>query len=143
MREPVTCDSGKRNRFYEGSAGPATRRAPPERLFALDAGRLDDRPPFFDLGLLQGGELLPASCSRGKNTRPSSVRCVRTAGSARAATTAPLSRSTIGRGVSFGAHSAFHTELYRPGTPADFGRFIADETDKWSKVVKFSRVKAD
>ena len=25
-----------------------------------------------------------------------------------------------------------------PGTPADFGRFIADETEKWGKVVRFS-----
>ena len=25
-----------------------------------------------------------------------------------------------------------------PGTPADFGKVIADETDKWEKVVKFS-----
>jgi tripartite-type tricarboxylate transporter receptor subunit TctC len=28
------------------------------------------------------------------------------------------------------------------GTPADFGRFIADETEKWAKVVKFSGARA-
>ena len=28
------------------------------------------------------------------------------------------------------------------GTPADFGRFIRDEADKWSKVVKFAGIKA-
>jgi tripartite-type tricarboxylate transporter receptor subunit TctC len=30
-----------------------------------------------------------------------------------------------------------------PGSPADFGRLIADETEKWAKVVKFADVKAD
>jgi tripartite-type tricarboxylate transporter receptor subunit TctC len=30
-----------------------------------------------------------------------------------------------------------------PGTPADFGKLIADETEKWGKVVKFAGVKAD
>jgi tripartite-type tricarboxylate transporter receptor subunit TctC len=29
------------------------------------------------------------------------------------------------------------------GTPADFGKVIADETDKWSKVVKAVGVKVD
>jgi len=29
------------------------------------------------------------------------------------------------------------------GTPADFGKFIAAETDKWAKVIKFANVKAD
>jgi tripartite-type tricarboxylate transporter receptor subunit TctC len=29
------------------------------------------------------------------------------------------------------------------GSPADFGKFIADETDKWGKVVKFVGIKAD
>jgi hypothetical protein len=28
------------------------------------------------------------------------------------------------------------------GTPADFGKLIADETAKWAKVVKFSGAKA-
>jgi tripartite-type tricarboxylate transporter receptor subunit TctC len=29
------------------------------------------------------------------------------------------------------------------GTPADFGKFIANETEKWAKVIKFAGVKAD
>jgi len=29
------------------------------------------------------------------------------------------------------------------GTPADLGKLIADDTEKWSKVVKFSGAKAD
>jgi tripartite-type tricarboxylate transporter receptor subunit TctC len=33
--------------------------------------------------------------------------------------------------------------LSAPGTPADFGKFIADETDKWGKVVRQAGVKAD
>ena len=28
-------------------------------------------------------------------------------------------------------------------SPADFGKFIADETEKWGKVVKFIGIKAD
>ena len=30
-----------------------------------------------------------------------------------------------------------------PGSPAKFGKLIADETDKWAKVVNFSGVKPD
>jgi tripartite-type tricarboxylate transporter receptor subunit TctC len=29
------------------------------------------------------------------------------------------------------------------GSPADFGKFLADETEKWGKVVKFTGIKAD
>jgi hypothetical protein len=29
------------------------------------------------------------------------------------------------------------------GSPADFGKFIADETEKWRKVVKFAGIKPD
>jgi tripartite-type tricarboxylate transporter receptor subunit TctC len=29
------------------------------------------------------------------------------------------------------------------GSPADFGKLIADETEKWGKVVKFTGMKAD
>jgi tripartite-type tricarboxylate transporter receptor subunit TctC len=30
-----------------------------------------------------------------------------------------------------------------PGSPADFGKLIADEIEKWAKVVKFAGIKAD
>jgi tripartite-type tricarboxylate transporter receptor subunit TctC len=30
-----------------------------------------------------------------------------------------------------------------PGSPADFGKFIGNETEKWAKVVKFANIKAE
>jgi tripartite-type tricarboxylate transporter receptor subunit TctC len=33
--------------------------------------------------------------------------------------------------------------MYPPGSPGDFSRFIADDTEKWAKVVKFAGIKAD
>ena len=30
-----------------------------------------------------------------------------------------------------------------PGSPADLGKLIAEETEKWGKVVKFTGFKAD
>jgi len=30
-----------------------------------------------------------------------------------------------------------------PGSPADFSRLVADETEKWGKVVRFSGAKPD
>ena len=30
-----------------------------------------------------------------------------------------------------------------PGSPSDFAKFIATETEKWAKVIKFSGAKAD
>jgi tripartite-type tricarboxylate transporter receptor subunit TctC len=29
------------------------------------------------------------------------------------------------------------------GSPADFGKFIADETEKWGKVVRAANIKAE
>jgi tripartite-type tricarboxylate transporter receptor subunit TctC len=29
------------------------------------------------------------------------------------------------------------------GSPSDFGKFIADETEKWAKVIKFANIKPD
>jgi len=30
-----------------------------------------------------------------------------------------------------------------PGTPADFGKLLADETAKWGKVIRFAGIKAE
>ena len=30
-----------------------------------------------------------------------------------------------------------------PGSPADFGKFLANETEKWAKVIKFANIKAE
>jgi len=30
-----------------------------------------------------------------------------------------------------------------PGSSADFGKLIADETDKWGKVIKFAGIKPE
>jgi len=30
-----------------------------------------------------------------------------------------------------------------PGSPADFGKFIADETEKWGRVIRAANIKAD
>jgi tripartite-type tricarboxylate transporter receptor subunit TctC len=30
-----------------------------------------------------------------------------------------------------------------PGSPAEFGKLLADETEKWAKVIKFASIKAD
>jgi hypothetical protein len=29
------------------------------------------------------------------------------------------------------------------GLPADFSKLIAEDTEKWAKVIKFARIKAD
>ena len=30
-----------------------------------------------------------------------------------------------------------------PGSPADFGKLLADETEKWGKVIRFAGIKAE
>ena len=30
-----------------------------------------------------------------------------------------------------------------PGSPDDFGRFIAEETEKWGKVIRAANIKAE
>jgi hypothetical protein len=30
-----------------------------------------------------------------------------------------------------------------PGSPGDFGKFIADETEKWGKVIRAASMQAD
>ena len=30
-----------------------------------------------------------------------------------------------------------------PGTPADFGKLIADETEKWAKVIRAANIKPE
>jgi tripartite-type tricarboxylate transporter receptor subunit TctC len=30
-----------------------------------------------------------------------------------------------------------------PGSPADFGRLVADDTEKWAKVIRIANIKAE
>jgi hypothetical protein len=30
-----------------------------------------------------------------------------------------------------------------PGSPADFGKLVADETEKWGKVIRFAGIEAE
>ncbi len=30
-----------------------------------------------------------------------------------------------------------------PGSPADFGKFIVEETEKWAKVIRAANIKAE
>jgi tripartite-type tricarboxylate transporter receptor subunit TctC len=32
-------------------------------------------------------------------------------------------------------------DMVLPGTPADFDKFVVDETDKWAKVIKQANIK--
>ena len=34
-------------------------------------------------------------------------------------------------------------DVVLPGSPADFGKLIADETEKWAKVIKFAGIQAN
>jgi tripartite-type tricarboxylate transporter receptor subunit TctC len=43
----------------------------------------------------------------------------------------------------FAARLAALGNVPMPMTPADFGKFIADETEKWAKVVKFAGIKPE
>jgi hypothetical protein len=37
---------------------------------------------------------------------------------------------------------AWHRDVI-PGSPAEFGKFIADDTEKWANVVKFAGIKVE
>ena len=43
----------------------------------------------------------------------------------------------------FKAHLVELGSMILPGSPADFGKFLANETEKWAKVVKFAHIKAE
>ena len=52
----------------------------------------------------------------------------------------------INAGLADATMKARFTELggtAAPGTPAEFSQFIASETEKWSRVIKFANIKAD
>jgi tripartite-type tricarboxylate transporter receptor subunit TctC len=54
--------------------------------------------------------------------------------------------ATINSGLADAKLMARYAELggaVLPGSPADFGRLIADETEKWAKVIKFAGIKAE
>src|SRR5262249_45677196 len=85
--------------------------------FDLDVGRFDDRPPLLDLGLVECTERGCVCCSRVAITWPRSVKCCRTAGSAKVSTTAPLSLMITSLGVPFVTHNPCQNEMYMPGAP--------------------------
>jgi tripartite-type tricarboxylate transporter receptor subunit TctC len=41
------------------------------------------------------------------------------------------------------AHLADLGGTVLPGSPADFGKLVADETEKWGKVIRAANIKAD
>ncbi len=43
----------------------------------------------------------------------------------------------------FKGHLVELGSMVLPGSPADFGKFLANETEKWAKVVKFANIKAE
>ena len=75
-------------------------------LLRLDAGRLDDRPPLVDLGLLEFAQGLRRCSSSGKISCARSISFLRVDGLASALRSAPLSLAMISFGVPLGAHSA-------------------------------------
>jgi hypothetical protein len=69
--------------------------------FSLDVRCLDDRPPFFDLGVVKGGEPLRGLLLARSNIEAEISKAP--AGSARACTMAPLSLPTTSFGMPLGA----------------------------------------
>ena len=72
---------------------------------------LDDRPPFLDLGLLQGAQRLRRLLLAREDFLAGSASLARVAGSASASTTAALSLSMIGFGVPLGTQSPCQSEM--------------------------------
>src|SRR6516162_9769135 len=93
-------------------------------LLSLDARRLDDRPPFFDLGLLQRGESVRRLLMRGKISSPRLINRSRTVESAKASTIAASSLSITFFGVPFGAHTpprpSCRTQAILPHPPSEY-----------------------
>ena len=79
---------------------------------------LDDRPPLFDLSLLECGESFRRLFRlRGATSSPRSANRLRTAGSASASTIAPLSLAMMSFGVPLGAKNPNHPDIENPGSP--------------------------
>jgi hypothetical protein len=72
----------------------------------LDAGRLDDGPPFLDVGLLRGGQCLGRLLLAREKVQPKIAERCAYLGAARASTAAAFSLSMIGFGVPLGAKNA-------------------------------------
>src|SRR5262245_38430562 len=87
-------------------------------LFSLNAGRFDDRPPFVDLGLVEGVKrfrslLVPREYLLADVGEPLAYRRL-----GERSTTAALSFATISFGVPLGTHSPCQNEMLIPGTPS-------------------------
>ena len=90
------------------------------------------------------------TCRRWRNSCPTSQRWAAGAACARRRTRPPRSsRCSTGRSTRAIADPRIRQRVADMGStspggsPADFAKFIADETEKWAKVVKFAGIKAE
>ena len=96
------------------SLGKTPCRPTLHSIAGADAGRLDDRAPFVDLGPQQGPERLGVEPS---TTTPSGSNLALTAASDSAVTVAALILPMMSGGVLAGMNSAYHDDTSKPGTP--------------------------
>src|SRR5262249_47515746 len=87
------------------------------------------------------GEARPRRPPRALAEHPDRLAHQRAGGPLRPGATAR--RQCRARGAQDQARLAELGGVILPGSPTDFGKLIADDTEKWSKVIKFSGAKPE